>query len=71
MGDEFFKERRILPADYPRQANKRIREKVGFTDADFEAMRRPYGDPRRTPSKRALLKLVARECARTAKPLYG
>ena len=27
MDDEFFKERRMLPADYSRQANKRIRKK--------------------------------------------
>lgn len=71
MGDEFFKERRVLPPDYPEKANRRIRKKLGFTDADFEAMRRPYGDPRRTPSKRALLKRVAKGRVKKGKPLYG
>jgi hypothetical protein len=71
MNDEFFKERRVLPADYPAQANKRIRETLGFTDADFEALRRPYDDPRRTPSKRALLRRIAGACTKLGKAPYG
>lgn len=71
MSGELFEQRRVLPADYPAQANKRIREKLGFTDADFEALRRPYDDPRRTASKRALLKRIAKACKKKGKPLYG
>jgi hypothetical protein len=54
----FFKERRVLPPDHPERARQRIKDRLGFTDEDFKAMRRPYDDPRRTPSKRALLETI-------------
>ena len=75
MSDKYFKERRVLPPDYPERARERIKEFFGLTDeeldAEFRKMRRSYDDPRRTPSKRALLKRIAKARAKTGKPLYG
>ena len=34
--DEFFKERRVLPADYPQQARERIKKAFGWTDEQFK-----------------------------------
>ncbi len=62
---------RILTDRDAREANKRIRRILGFTDADFVAMRRSYDDPRRTPSKRALLRRVKHERQKSGQDLYG
>lgn len=73
--DELITAGRVLAEDYSERARERIRKCFGLTEdelsAAFAKMRRPYDDPRRTPSKRALLKTI--EEARKAKglPLYG
>jgi hypothetical protein len=73
--DDLIAAGRVLLEDYPEKARERIREFFGLTEdqlsARFAEMRRPYDDPRRTSSKRALLKTI--EEARKAKglPLYG
>ncbi len=61
---------RILARDYGARANRRIREKLGAADADFAALRRAYDDPRRTPSKRALLETIRRACEADGTPLW-
>jgi hypothetical protein len=62
---------RILTARDAKEANKRIRRILRFTDADFVAMRRPYDDRRRTASKRALLRRVKHERQKSGQGLYG
>jgi hypothetical protein len=70
-----IKELRVLPQDYGAQARERIKRTFGWTDAEFETemkkLRRPYDDPRRTPSKRALLETIRQARAKKGKPLYG
>ena len=72
--DGFFQERRVLPADYPEQARRRIREAFGLTEeeltAEFKKLRRSYDDPRRTPSKRALLEFIRQQCEAEGSPFY-
>lgn len=61
---------RILAQDYGARANRRIRERLGAVDSDFAALRRAYDDPRRTPSKRALLETIRRACEADGTPLW-
>jgi hypothetical protein len=62
---------RHLASDYGELANRRIRETLGFTDSDFASLRRPYDDPRRTESKRAMLEIIRQACKQDGTPLYG
>ena len=59
---------RVLPPDYPEQARERIRQAFGLTDAEltveFSKLRQAYDDPRRTVSKRGLLKRIAKARAK-------
>jgi hypothetical protein len=64
-------ELRVLPTDYPVLANLQIRQRLGVTDFDFAAMRRPYDDPRRTPSKRKLLARIREYCLAQGQELHG
>lgn len=69
MASVFFEERRVLPADF------RSRRTNAFMKSSVSPMpnskpRRPYDDPPRTPTKRALLKRVANERAKKGKPFY-
>jgi hypothetical protein len=61
---------RVLPPDYPEQARRRIQERFGLSDNELDAwfkkMRRPYDDPRRTPSKRALLETIRQRAKQEA-----
>ena len=74
LSDDLIAAGRVLPEDYPEKARQRIREFFGLTEVElsdwFAAMRRPDDDPRRTPSKRALLETI--RWTREAKgfPLY-
>ena len=77
MSDDPFKdlkELRVLPEDYGAQARERIKKKFGWTDAQFEAemrkTRRPIDDPRRTPSKRALLETIRKACEEKGIPFW-
>ena len=63
-------ELKVLPEDYSAEANRRIRERLGVVDADFKALRRAFDDPRRTPSKRAMLDVIRRACEADGTPLY-
>lgn len=71
---DVFKERRALPPDYPHQAHEQIKKAFGWTDAGFEAemkkLRQPYDDPRRTPSKRALLETIRQACEAAGTPIW-
>lgn len=72
--DDLIAAGRVLPEDYPEKARERIREFFGLTEEElskwFATMRRPYDDPRRTPSKRALLKTIKRVRDAKGIPLY-
>lgn len=70
VGDTYQPAQRVLPKDYGAEANRRIREMLGATDADFAALRRAYDDPRRTPSKRALLSTIREACEADGTPLW-
>jgi hypothetical protein len=65
-----LQELRVLEADYGEVANQRVRELLGFTGADFRALRRAYDDPRRSASKRATLEVIRRACEAEGAPLY-
>lgn len=60
--DDLIAAGRVLPEDYPEKARQRIREFFGMTEEElsawFATMRRADDDPRRTPSKRALLETI-------------
>ena len=66
--------RRVLPPDHPQQARERIKKAFGWTDERFDAemkkLRRPIDDPRRTPSKRALLETIRQACEAAGEPIY-
>jgi hypothetical protein len=72
--DDLIAAGRVLPEDYPEKARDRIRAFFGLTEDELSAwfarLRRPYDDPRRTPSKRALLKTVAERRRSKGLPLY-
>ena len=74
MADDQSKQLPVLPPDYPQQARERIKKTFGWTDAEMDAemkkLRRPYDDPRRTPSKRALLETIRRACEAKGKPVW-
>jgi hypothetical protein len=67
-------QRPVLPADYAEQARRRIREAFGLSDeeleAEFKKLRRAYDDPRRTPSKRALLEVIRQQCEGKGIPVF-
>lgn len=72
--DDLIATGRVLPEDYPERARERIREFFGLTQDElaawFARARRSYDDPRRTPSKRALLKTIADRRNAKELPLY-